>query len=216
MKKLSLLILIALLVAALAVSCGKDNDGDVSGDDVKAVETIDISSLELSEYVSLAKYSGMTVNYDSSKTSKGDAVWDKVVEASEIKAYPEEQLEYYFEQTKAKYKYLARKGNESYENMLAALGITEEDMMNEAKRLVAEDLVLYALIEAEGVELSEAEKQNNLERYIQKFVDAYGYDEEYVRENMTEQIYDTMLFDKLLEKLIIMNEFADVTAMGGQ
>ena len=216
MKRLSFLILIAVLIATLTVSCGKDNDGDVSDDDVKAVEAIDISSLELSEYVSLGKYSGMTVNYDPSKTSKGDAVWDKVVENAEIRDYPDKQLEYYFEQTKAKYKYLARNGNETYENMLAALGITEDDIMNEAKRLVAEDLVFYALIKAENVELTETEKENTLERYAQKFVDAYGYDEEYVRENMAEQIYDTMLFDKMLEKLIIMNEFADVTATGGK
>lgn len=214
MKRLSLLLLITLLVAAPAVSCDKSED--VSDDGAKHVETIDISSLELSEYVSLGKYSGMTVNYDSSKTSKGDAVWELVVEDSEIKAYPEEQLEYYFEQSKAKYKYLARKGNDTYENIISALGITEEDMMNEAKKLVAEDLVFYALLEAEDIELSESEKQNNFERYVQKFVASYGYEEEYVRDNMTEQIYDTMLFDKMLEKLIMINEFADISATGGQ
>lgn len=214
MKKLSLLMLVVLLTASLVISCDKKEEERDDG--AKPVETIDISSLELSEYVSLGKYSGMTVSYDPSKTSKGDAVWETVVKGSEIKAYPEEQLEYYFAQSKAKYKYLASKGNDTYENILSALGVTEEDMMNEAKELVAEDLVRYALLEAESIVLSENEKQNNFERYVQKFVGSYGYDEEYVRENMTEQIYDTMLFDKMLEKLIMINEFAEVSATGGQ
>ncbi len=214
MKKLSILVLVLLLTAMLVISCDKKEDE--SDDGAKPVETIDISSLELSEYVSLGKYSGMTVRYDPSKTSKGDAVWELVVEGSEIKAYPEEQIEYYFEQSKAKYKYLARKGNDTYENIISALGITEDDMRNEAKKLVAEDLVFYALLEAEDIKLSDSEKQNNFERYVQKFVASYGYEEGYVRENMTEQIYDTMLFDKMLEKLIMINEFADVSATGGQ
>ena len=70
--------------------------------------------------------------------------------------------------------------------------------------------VLHALIKAENITLTDADKQNNFERYVVKFVDDYGYGEEYVRENMSEQIYDTMLFDKTVERLITLNTFVDI------
>ena len=97
MKRFSILLAIIILLVAFN-SCDKGETDN--NDEPKSVETIDIAELELSNYVTLGKYSGMSVDYDSSKISKGDAVWDKVVENSEILAYPEEQIEFYFEQSK--------------------------------------------------------------------------------------------------------------------
>ncbi|MBQ7383301.1 MAG: hypothetical protein IJV72_00730, partial [Clostridia bacterium] len=84
----------------------------------------------------------------------------------------------------------------------------EEDMIAEARELTRDDLVFAAVVKAENISLSDADKQNNFDKYVEKFVNSYGYGEEYVRENMSEQIYETMLFDKMLEKLITLNKFA--------
>ena len=110
-------------------------------------------------------------------------------------------------QSRARYEYIAKSRNDTYENVIALLGVTEQTMLEEAKALVRDDLVLCALLKAENISLGEDEKKNNFDRYVKKFVDDYGYGEEYVRQKMSEQIYDAMLFDKVTEKLILINEF---------
>ena len=175
------------------------------------MEALDLSALDISEYVSLCEYSGIEIEIRGGE-SRGDALWGYVVEHSEIKKYPEEQVEYYFEQARAKYAYLAKNAGVGYEEMLAELGVSEESMREEAKKLTAEDLVFHALLEAENISLTDADKQNNFDRYVAKFTSDYGYSESYVRENMTDEIYESMLFDKLLEGLVIKNNFKDGSA----
>ncbi len=206
-KKIALILALLLLMSAALVSCKKDNgESENTADTEIKPEPMDFFELDISDYVALGEYSGMKVTCGEGE-SRGDAVWARAVENAEIKKYPEHQVNYYFEQSKAKYEYLARKGNDTYENILSGLGVTEEDMLAEARELTREDLVFAALVKAENIALSEADKKNNFEKYVEKFVGDYGYGEEYVRENMSEQIYETMLFDKMLEKLITLNIF---------
>ena len=54
-------------------------------------------------------------------------------------------------------------------------------------------------------ELTDEEKQEFFQKYVDKFKTLYGHDEKYIREYMTEQIYDTMLFDKTMEYLLLNN-----------
>ncbi|MBE6531492.1 MAG: hypothetical protein E7679_05340 [Ruminococcaceae bacterium] len=208
MKKTVFFLVAMLLISTMLFSCGdKDNiPGETSADNAQSLRRPDISQLELSEYITLGNYSGLVI-VCGSESERGNAVWDKVVADAEVKKYPEEQVNYYFFQSKAKYEYLAKNGNDSYENIIAALGVTEEQMLEDARALVKEDLCFYAIIKAEGISLSKEEKSKNFDRYVKKYTEAYGYSESYARENMKEQIYESMLFDKMLEKLIILNEF---------
>lgn len=208
MKKVLFFLVAIILISAMLFSCGdRDNiPGETSAQDSDSIKRPDISQLELSEYITLGDYSGLQIACKS-ESERGNAVWDKVVSNAEIKKYPDEQVNYYFSQSKAKYEYLAKNGKDTYENIIAALGITEEQMLREAKELVKEDLCFYAIIKAEGISLSEEDKSRNFDRYLKKFTESYGYSENYARENMTEQIYESMLFDKMLEKLILLNEF---------
>ncbi|MBO5415889.1 MAG: hypothetical protein J6A83_04595 [Clostridia bacterium] len=208
MKKIALMLALLLLLSAAFVSCKRDNgDADNTANTEIKLEPMNFFEIDISEYVALGEYSGLDINCEDGQ-SRGDAVWAKVVDGSEIKKYPEHQVNYYFEQARTKYEYLARQGNDTYENILAGLGVTEEDMIAEARELTRDDLVFAAVVKAENISLSDADKNNNFDKYVEKFVDSYGYGEEYVRENMSEQIYETMLFDKMLEKLITLNNFA--------
>ena len=207
MKKIAFILALLLLTSLTLVACNKDRgDEDKTANTEIKREPMDFFEIDISEYITLGEHSGMVIA-PSEGQSNGDAVWAKVVENSEIKKYPEHQVSYYFEQSRAKYEYLAREGNDTYENILAGLGVSEEDMWNEARALTRDDLVFAALVKAENISLSDADKKNNFEKYVKKFVLDYGYGEEYVRENMSEQIYETMLFDKTLEKLITLNTF---------
>ena len=207
MKKIALMLALLLMLSAAFFSCKKDDGGtdNTSETEIK-LEPMNFFEMDISEYITLGEYSGLDISYGEGQ-SRGDAVWARVLEGAEIKKYPEHQVNYYFQQSKAKYKYIARNGNDTYENILAGLGVTEEDMMAEARELTRSDLVFAALVEAENIALSESEKENNFDKYVEKFVEDYGYGEEYARENMSEQIYESMLFDKMLERLIALNNF---------
>lgn len=209
MKKLiALLVVIMALLLVFSACEDTDDKGSDSASTEKIADRIDISALDLSLYINLGEYKGIEITL-AEGDSRGDAVWSLVLNNSQVIQYPEQQVKYYFERSKASYEYLAKKGNDTYEHVISELGITEEQMLDEARELVKADLVLHALIKAESIELTEDDKQNNFERYVQKFVKDYGYSEEYVRENMAEQIYDTMLFDKTVEKLMTLNTFVD-------
>jgi ABC-type microcin C transport system permease subunit YejB len=89
----------------------------------------------------------------------------------------------------------------------ATSGVSEADIEAEAKKYVKEDLVQLAVLRAEGIALTDDEKIKLLARYVKKYVDDYGYSEDYVRKNLTDEIYKSMLFDKMLEYLMLKNTF---------
>lgn len=209
MRKIAILLAGVTLLSSLLISCNKDKN---SGNDAPqyttpTIQEMDLSAVDISRYVTLGEYSGMTVELASAEVKKSDAVWQRVIENVTVKEYPQQQVEYYLLQSKARYEYIAKSRNDTYENVIALLGVTEADMLEEARKLVRDDLVFYAVLKAENITLSEDEKKNNFNKYVKKFVDDYGYGEAYVREKMTEQLYDAMLFDKATEKLILINEF---------
>lgn len=213
MKRILLLLLSVLMLMSFP-SCKKEEEGESETTYAPSedIEPMDISSLEISEYVKLGQYGGLEISYSPSEETRGEAVWKRVAEKSEILKYPEQQVKYYFNQLKAKYEYIAKNRNDTYANILLMLETDEEEMMAEAKSLTADDLVFYALLDAENIELTDTDKENNFDRYVSKFVTDYGYGEEYVRSNMSDEIYETMLYDKTLEKLISLNEFINAEA----
>ena len=212
-KYISVLICLAMILFAFASCKGKESrpDTDETKSDVVVIgENSFYSTLDLSEHVVLCEYKDQTFDISDTDGSREDmeaAITKHIYEKSEIKKYPDEPLEYYFEQEKSFYTYLAKGDAEQYDALLSEAGVSEEDLRELARKYVAEDLVFYAITEAEGISVSDAEKSELLDKYIKKYVDTYGYAEEYVRENMTELIYDSMLFDKTIEFLIENNRF---------
>lgn len=123
----------------------------------------------------------------------------------EIIEYPTEQVEYYVSQERAKYRYYARRDGMEYEELLEALGVTEESMYENARALVKDDLALLYIINDAGVTLSDGEVAAHTDKYAERLSEIYGYDAEYIKQNMSEQIYDAMLSDKTMEFLLSKN-----------
>lgn len=191
-----------VLLALLSLfSCNKE-EKPVS------VEPLDIALMsegELEGYITLGEYKGMTLTLGNS--SKGEAVWAAVRKNATLKAYPEQQVEYYISQIEAQYAYYAEKAGVSYEEMLREVGATEQSIRTEAEQMTLGDLVYHALLRAEGIALSEEEKSRLFDRYVDKYVEDYGYSRDYVLENMADEIYSSMLYDKATEFLITNNQF---------
>ncbi len=171
-------------------------------------ELVDFSAMsaeELGKYASIGQYKGLQIALEG--RSRGEAVRAAICESTEVYDYPTEQVYYYMDQLRSEYKYLAEKGGMSYDDLLEELGVDEGDILAEAKELTRNDLAYSIIQRNEGISLSESEKTEHFARYAEKYAADYGYDAAYVEENMSELIYDSMLYDKTTEFLILNNTF---------
>ena len=194
-------LLLCLVLALFALSCKKDEDENTDG----AMDMRAVSSQELEGYATLGGYTGLSVTVGTD--SKGEAVWKEIRENAKIIAYPEQQVNYYIAQIEAQYKYYAEQADMSYADMLKEFGATEESIRVEAQEMAIDDVIYELVRRAENIMLSEDEKESLFDKYVQKYVSDYGYTEQYVKENMSELIYESMLYDKTTEYLIKNNDF---------
>ena len=215
MKSSNLIKIFALLfVCAFCLSvfagCKKDDvtvdDGTDNGSDNTAPK-LDYSQINIDEYVKSVSYKGLTLTVNGEGASKETAIWEALLGAAVIEKYPESAVEYYFAQTKDYYMFIANNDPEAYKLLLKSRNMTEEDLVAEARELVKKDLVYLYIVEKEGIAITEDEKQSLFDRYVAAYVSEYGYSAEYVKANMSELIYDSMLYDKTLEFLILNNTF---------
>ena len=201
------IILVFLLTSAL-VLCGCDENKDENDNREKLVPP-DYSEETIEEFIKLGEYKNMTVQAGSSTPNV--TLWHKVVENAEVIKYPDDAITYYKELSTRGYSNLAKDGKMSEEELLSALGITEEDIISEAEEYVKSDLVQIAIIKAEGLELTEEEKERLFDKYVDKFASSYNYSEEQVKEKLTDEIYDTMQYDKMMEFLMLNNNVISTT-----
>jgi len=194
-------LVLALFATLLLVlpSCGKDDETEKGG--------ITYDEERLSEYIAPFSYTGLTVELSSADALKSEAVWNLILSRIEILSYPEEAVAYYAEQRRDTYRYYAEKNDWSYEQALEFFGVSEEEIVAEAKEMVKGDLAYFYIVKDADITLSEDEKEEQLDRYVKKYAEDYGYSEDYVRENLTDLIYDSMLYDKTMEYLIVNNTF---------
>jgi FKBP-type peptidyl-prolyl cis-trans isomerase (trigger factor) len=88
----------------------------------------------------------------------------------------------------------------TYEAFLTYIGTTDAAVYESAKEYVDEDLVYYAILQAENITLTDADLER-LDSYIQRYKEEYGYTDEQVEANL-ESIKSNMLYDKVQELLI--------------
>lgn len=192
---------LALIMLISMFSCKKDGENE-------SVEPVDFAAMsddELKSYAELGEYKLMTLKQGSS--SKGEAVWAAVKENATVRSYPEQQVSYYVSQIEAQYAYYAEEAGISYKEMLREVGATDESIRSEAESMATDD-VIYELVRRDAdITLREDEKSKFFEKYVEKFVADYGYSREYVKENMSDEIYESMLYDKTTEFLITNNQF---------
>lgn len=199
--KRAIVISLALIMLISMFSCKKSDENE-------SAEPVDFAAMsddELKSYAELGEYMHMTLKQGSSP--KGEVVWAAVKKNATVKDYPEQQVSYYVSQIKAQYAYYAEEAGISYKEMLREIGATDESIRSEAESMAADD-VIYELVRRDAkITLRSDEKSKFFEKYVEKYVEDYGYSREYVVENMTDEIYDSMLYDKTTEFLIAYNYF---------
>lgn len=198
---LSAALALCALISLFASCGGKDEQGE-DGNTYTGMPEYDIQGLD--RYINAFSYVGLTVSAAEGE-SKQEALWSAIVESAEVREYPEEQVEYYAAQERAKYRYYAQRDGIDYDRLLDSLGVTEASIYDTAKKMVKDDLVFEYIVKDAGISLREEEKNAHLDKYAERFTEIYGYDKEYIKANMTEQVYDAMLFDKTMEYLFLNN-----------
>ena len=193
--------LAAILVATsvlFAFGCGKRED--------TSTKSLSYEDIVITDCVRLGAYEGLTVTL-AENTDKATAVWAAVLAQSEIVSYPDQAVDYYVAQAEERYRYYAEKNGVSVEEAMAAVGLDDEALTREAKALVANDLIVLAVQKDAKIALTEDEKARLFDKYAQKYVEDFGYDLDYVKSNLSDLIYESMLYDKTTEYLILKNTF---------
>ncbi|MBE6577411.1 MAG: hypothetical protein E7653_04675 [Ruminococcaceae bacterium] len=223
MLKILALMLVAIMLL-VAVGCDGKADGENAGNNAdsttadnadnnqgdgqaKTEAKLDYSNVVLSDYIKSINYKGLTVLLENESSSKQDAVWEAVLASVDMEFYPVEPVQYYFNQTKRLYMEAVGNNEDDYYSLLISRGISENDMLADAQAFVKEDLVFLYITQTEQISVSEQEKQELFDKYVDKYVSDYGYKRIYVIANMSELIYESMLYDKTTEYLILNNTF---------
>ncbi len=191
--------MLVLSFALCAVGCSNEEDSD--GEHILAYENVDISTA-----VKLGEYKGLTVTMLDGE-SEAQAIWRVIGESSEILEYPEEQVDYYLSQSRTRVEYYSSVHKVSYEDALRAFGYTEDSMLQEAKALIESDLLGIAIRKSAGIVLTDDEKDRLFDKYAKKYAYDWGYNLEYVKDSLKEEVYDLMLYDKTSEYLVKNNTF---------
>ena len=191
---LNLIIAVLLLLVSFS-SCANSVNVTIS----------EMSVEDLEECVSLCKYKDLELSLGSK--TKEEALLSYIEANSTIRKYPRGTVNYYFEQLKEQYRYYAEQADMKYEAMLDELGEDNVTMKAEARRLVKKDLIFELIREKEGIKLTDGEKAQFFDKYVKKYAERYKYSEEYVRAELSDLVYDSMLYDKTIEFLIIHNSF---------
>ena len=213
-QRLPCLLLVALLCLCLLSACGQGGENGETEPPDTAPHGADFyaSESDLSPYVRLGDYTGLTVIAKEGETRQ-DAIWRAVGEQAEVLAVPEGEIDYYYRSLTAQYRYYASLKDLSYEEILSSLGLSEDRLREEAITLATEDLIYYAVLRDSGVTLSPEETDETgalYASYVEMFSSApYSYSEEYVRTQMKKQILETMLHDKLSDFLLQHNTVSE-------
>lgn len=121
----------------------------------------------------------------AAQTELKSAAWDAASENAEFLEYPEELLEEYIEMQKESYATGAEYYDMEYEELLESYGMTEDDVEEDAKKLVENEILSAAICQAENITSESELYQEKLEEVL----DEYYYDsyEEAVEDGIEEE-----------------------------
>ena len=196
-------ILLALLLLSLLLMGAACSENEPEETD--ALE-LSYEGVKPRDCLSSVSYLGLTVSYDATKGTRSEALWQAVLDGAVVREYPEGAVAYYVSQIRAEYRYLADREGLTVEELLSLRGMSEETVKEEAAAMVKSDLVFLYIVEDAGIVLSESERIAHYDRYADRYVEKYGFDRAYVDERLRDEVYDSMLFDKTVEYLLLRNE----------
>ncbi len=132
-----------------------------------------------------------------------------VVEKCEVKSYPEELVDYYYNDMLAYYTDYATSNKMELSELLAYYGMTLESLREEAKTVAKEELALHAAFLAEGLSLGEADYRMKLSELAAQYGYASGdaMESQYGEFYMKNMIRKEMCIEQLRKTLNISTDY---------
>lgn len=120
-------------------------------------------------------------------TEKHDAIsdiWSQIMEGATVKELPQKSVDAVYWSYRSAYEGYASSYGVSYETFLSQhLGYTDDDIREYAESYIKEDIVIYQIVKAEGIEVTEAEYKAGVEDFCKEYemtedelVETYGED----------------------------------------
>ena len=135
-----------------------------------------------------------------------EALWDKVVTDSEVKEYPQEDVDRYKESNSEQMDAMAKEYDTTREAILSKYGFKDEEEFeltnDESSKLrVKQELIVAKIAENERITFAEEEKQKMIGQF-----EGQGYTDEIIQEQtgrtMEEYVCIQLLYDKVLDFIL--------------
>ena len=141
--------------------------------------------------------------YDAKKYQ---LMWTEVLENVTVIELPKEQVMYYYTSQRSAYELYAGQYGYTYEELISEMGFTDEYLMEWAEERVKDELVFYAIVKAEGLEVTTRDYTDGIIRYAE----AQGMSESaLVEEYGEEYIKECVLWDKMMYYIESQTTFVD-------
>ncbi|MBE6542328.1 MAG: trigger factor [Ruminococcaceae bacterium] len=134
-------------------------------------------------------------------------LWSQIIDNTEVIKYPEEEVTRVYNNQKEIYKSYADYYGTTYDMFLNHyVGMTDEELKEESRSFVKEDLVMYQLVKTLEVSPTDKEYEEGFEYYADYYETTVEELIEYYGETA---IKTTILWQKLMDKLILENNIVE-------
>lgn len=136
------------------------------------------------------------------KAAKEDAssnIWGTVVENATVIEIPEKAVDALYWLNRANYELYAQQYGISYEEFLSMyVGTNDESLREYAKNYIKEDIVIYSIVKAEGLEVTDEELAEGIAAYCEEYSMT---EEELIASYSEERIISVLQWNKLMSNL---------------
>ena len=133
---------------------------------------------------------------DELKQKAFSDVWTVIMESATTIALPEKSVQTMYWMNRANYEYEAARYGMEYEQFLEQYGASDKALLEFAESYVKEDIVIYSIVKAEGLELTDKEISDG----ITELAAQYGMEEEAFIEKYTmKRIVNVLQWEKLVD-----------------
>lgn len=136
-----------------------------------------------------------------------ELLWMRVVETTEVLQYPEKEYKNYYTEYIDSYTALGQTYSMTLEEIAASRGMTLEQFYAEADRVakqyLKEDMIVYAIVRAENLVLTEAEYKEAVHNYYLSSASDYYVSEELMEQTLGKEILSQQfLSNKVLDFIV--------------
>ncbi len=141
------------------------------------------------------------------KENGQSTLWNMIVKNATVKELPQKAVDSLYWLNRSNYEAYAKQYGVSYEQFLSQyVGMDDETLLAYTKDYITEDIVIYSIVKAEGIEVTDAEYEDGVKMYMEEngmtreeLIEQYGED----------RIKSVLQWNKLMDCLTSWNTISE-------